>query len=176
MPELARTSKSVQQNIDSYWEGASGNFDLIKDAAKVRKWKCYRLSDGNWRCGPSRFVGYEGMHPEKYVMHKETPEGGLNGTETEYHLRQWTEDVREGSELHNKLYDVVENYLHVAGISVNRSARFSVLTHAPEDEGFEISDPNEDAMRALVTIAKLLPSTCRRALIRRLESIQEADT
>lgn len=175
MLNLARTARSVERNIDSYWEGAHGNFDLIKDAAKVRRWKCYRTSDGSWRCGPSRFVGYEGMHPERYVECKESPAGGLNGTETEYHLRQWTEDVKEKSELHDRLYDLVEDYLHLAGVSVNRSARFSILMRTADHEDIEPNDPNEEAMLALVTLAQLLPLSYRRALVRRLESLSDKD-
>lgn len=174
MPELAKTARSVERNIDSYWDGAHENFELIKDAAKVRKWKCYRASDGSWRCGPSRFVGYEGMNPKKYIQHKQSSAaGGLHGTETEYHLRQWTEEVKESSKLHDRLYNVVESFLHAAGVSVNRSARFSILTQT--NDYSEPEDPDEEAMKALFTLSQALPVSYRRALIRRLESLPDVD-
>ena len=111
MDDLAATADSVRQAIDRYWDGAHSNMDLIKDAARVKQWKCYRNQEGEWRCGPSRFVGYEGMTPDEYIMRKKSKDGGLNGTNTEYHLRKWTDSVSEDSELHWKLYGILADYL-----------------------------------------------------------------
>ncbi|SLN78077.1 hypothetical protein [Roseisalinus antarcticus] len=168
--DLAQSAESVKRNIDAYWLDGPIMPELIKDGPKAKQWKCYMTSDGYWRCGPSRFVGYEGMTPEEYLRRKGRADGGLNGTETEYHLRSWTEDVAPGSRRHDALYDIVSTHLEGFGVSVNRAARFSILPSEMEAEERE-EDPDMAAVNALVTLAERLDAQHRRSLIRRLDAL-----
>jgi len=168
--ELAETAESVKRNIDTYWMAGSEVPELIKDAAKAKQWKCYITAEGEWRCGPSRFVGYEGMTPLEYVRRKGSAKGGLNGTETEYHLRSWTEDVAPGSKRHDELFDIVADHLGLLGASVNRAARFSVVPNGIDAEETK-EDADMAAINALVTLAWRLDAQHRRSLIRRLQAL-----
>ncbi len=171
-PQLALSVESVKCNIDTYWVDGPATLELIKDGPKVKQWKCYITKDREWRCGPSRFVGYEGMTPAEYVRRKGRSDGGLNGTETEYHLRSWTGDVAPNSRQHDELFQIVSDHLNEFGVSVNRAARFSIL---PSDT--ETTESGEDAdaavVDALLTLAKRLEARHRRSLVRRLEALDQ---
>ncbi|WP_417599339.1 hypothetical protein [Pararhodobacter oceanensis] len=174
MSDLSKSADSVQRNIDTYWKTACAHPDLIKDAARVKQWKAYRTEDGEWRFGPSRFVGYEGMTPKKYVKRKKMgPEGGLNGTETEKHLKQWTEDVRRNSKLHHQLLDALADFLSEAGAKVGIGASFSVMMVEGSSEFLDTSDPDRDdiEVEALVTLSKRLTVAQLEKLIRRLNAL-----
>ena len=174
MADLTKSLNSVQRNIDTYWETACKHQDLIKDSARVKQWKAYRTKDGEWRFGPSRFVGYEGMTPKKYLKRKWMgAEGGLNGTETEKHLRQWTEDVRRNSKLHHQLLDALADFLGKAGARVGNGASFSVLMVEGSSEFLNTPDPSHDdiEVEALVTLSKRLTAAQLEKLTRRLEAL-----
>lgn len=174
MPSLSKSAASVQRNIDTYWETARAHPDLIKDAARVKQWKAYRTESGEWRFGPSRFVGYEGMTAEKYIQLKEMPyAGGLHGTETENHLRQWTEKVRQNQKLHHQLLDALDDFLSEAGVRVGSGANFSVMMVRGSSEFLDTSDTDRDdiEVEALVTLSKRLTAAQLEKLTRRLETL-----
>ncbi len=173
MVKLCKSAESVKSNIDCYWEGARKNPDLIKDAGKVRQWKVYRNNKGEWRFGPSRFVGYERMTPDKYVERKAARSGGLSGTETEQHLKQWTENVPKSSKLHVQLLDAVSEFLGEVDISVSRAASFSTLMVGSDSEFSEETQSSDVEVEALVTLSKRLTPVHLRKLTRRLEAIHE---
>lgn len=166
----AKSLESVKRNIDIYWETARENPDLMKDAAKVRQWKGYRTSGGGWRFGPSRFVGYEQMTPDLYVEQKKKG-GYLNGTETEQHLKQWTDGVTKNSDLYHRLLDTLTDFLGEVDIAVNRSARFSIFEVANQDELADPDNAGDREVEALATLSKRLTPTHLQKLMRRLEAI-----
>ena len=175
MPDLSKSPESAQRNIDTYWETACAHPDLIKDAARVKQWKAYRTEGGEWRFGPSRFIGYEGMTPKKYIKRKKMgPDGGLNGTETEKHLGKWTEDVRQNSKLHHQLLDALADFLSEAGVKVGSGASFSVMMVEGSSEFLDTSDPDRDdvEVEALVTLSKRLTTAQVEKLTRRLETLR----
>lgn len=174
MTDLSKSVDSVRRNIDTYWETACTHQDLIKDAARVKQWKAYRTEDGEWRFGPSRFVGYEGMTPKKYLKRKKMgAEGGLNGTETEKHLRQWTEDARRNSKLYHQLLDALADFLGEAGARVGNGASFSIMMVEGSSEFLNTPDPNQNdiEVEALVTLSKRLTAAQLEKLTRRLEAL-----
>lgn len=175
MADLATSPESVQRNIDAYWQTAHEHPDLIKDAARVKKWKAHRTKEGEWRFGPSRFVGYEGMTAKKYLKRKEKgPNGGLNGTETEVHLRKWTENVPHGTKLYHQLLDALEEFLAEADVKVGKGASFSLLSVEGATEVLDdIDQTYEDAeVDALVTLSKRLSGEQVQKLTRRLEALR----
>lgn len=175
MPKLTTSPDGVQDNIDRYWETAHDHPDLIKDAARVKKWKAYRTGEGEWRFGPSRFVGYKGMTAEKYVERKERADGGLNGTETEAHLRKWTENVPHGSKLHHQLLDALTEFLADAGLNVGKGASFSLLTVEGAADDLDAFDTAHDdaEVDALVTLSKRLSEAQMQKLTRRLDALRK---
>ena len=169
MPKLATAVESVLANIDRYWSEAQLVPDLVVDASKVKQWKCYRDDAGHWRCGPSRFVGYEGMDHIEYVTRKKDSDGGLNGTETENHLKRWTEPVSDKSQLHQELAELVGDYLQKAGVRINKSPSFSVVLPNKLIESKSDEDKERAIVDALMTLSKSLSNNARRSLIRQLE-------
>ena len=174
MVKLANSVECVQNNINEYWETAHQHPDLIKDAARVKKWKAYRTNKGEWRFGPSRFVGYNEMTADKYVKRKKRgADGGLNGTETEAHLRKWTENVPSGSRLYHQLHDALADFLAEVPLKVGSGASFSLLT--VESSGYDLdplgSTDDEAEVDALVTLSKRLNSVQLQKLMRRLEAL-----
>lgn len=175
MPKLTTSPDGVRDNIDRYWETAHDHPDLIKDAARVKKWKAYRTSENEWRFGPSRFVGYKAMTADKYVERKESADGGLNGTETEAHLRKWTENVPHGSRLHHQLLDALTEFLAEAGLKVGKGASFSLLTVEGAADALDVLNPAHDdaEVDALVTLSKRLSGAQMQKLTRRLEALRQ---
>lgn len=173
MPNLVTSAENVMQNIDRYWEGAHETPDLIKDATRAKQWKCYKDIDGKWRFGPSRFVGYEGMTPNEYVARKATSEGGLDGTETEDHLKlqKWTILIPEDSKLHFKLVKRLSKFLKKSDKNLNAAARFAVL--GADEEDLTIRDKNAEIVDALITLAAPLPEAYRQTLIRKLNLLEK---
>lgn len=173
MPNLSKSFESTLRNIDTYWETACEYPDLIKDAARVKQWKAYRTESGEWRFGPSRFVGYEGVTAKKYIKRKKMgPAGMLNGTETEKHLSQWTEDVRQNSKLHYQLLDDLDEFLSKADVKVGSSASFSVMLTVDNSELLDAYDSTKDdaEVEALVTLSKRLTEAQVEKLARRLQA------
>ena len=175
MPKLTISPEDVQDNIDRYWETAQEHPDLIKDAARVKKWKAYRTNEGEWRFGPSRFVGYKAMTAGKYVERKERADGGLNGTETEAHLRKWTENVPHGARLYHQLLDALTEFLAEAGFKVGKGASFSLLTVEGVADDLDLLNPAHDdaEVDALVTLSKRLSGAQIQKLARRLEALRQ---
>lgn len=174
MPNLSKSFESTLRNIDAYWETARDYPDLIKDAARVKQWKAYRTESGEWRFGPSRFVGYEGVTAKKYIKRKKMgPAGLLNGTETEKHLSQWTEDVRQNSKLYHQLLDELAEFLSEADVKVGSSASFSIMLTDDKSELLDTYDPTNDdvEVEALVTLSKRLTKTQVEKLTRRLQAL-----
>lgn len=175
MPRLTTSPQDVQDNIDRYWNTAHEHPDLIKDAARVKQWKAYRTNEGEWRFGPSRFVGYKSMTADKYVERKERTDGGLSGTDTEAHLRKWTENVPHGSRLHHQLLDALTEFLTEAGLKVGKGASFSLLTVAGTADDLDVLNPAHDdaEVDALVTLSKRLSGEQIQKLARRLEALSQ---
>lgn len=175
MPKLTISSESVQKNINRYWITAKKHPNLIKDAARVKQWKVYRTDKGEWRFGPSRFVGYEEMTAEEYVKLKQRSNGGLSGTETEAHLRKWTENVTHGSRLHYQLLDALNEFLADAGLKVGKVASFSLLSVDGAAVDLDAIDPvHDDAeVDALVTLSKRLSGAQLQKLTRRLGALRD---
>ena len=99
---------------------------------------------------------------------------GLNGTETEQHLKQWTEGVPKGSKLHEQMLNHLIEFLDKADVAINSSAHFSIVSGDGDFESTEASSPGDLEVEALTTLARRLTPTHRRKLIRQLEFIQEA--
>ena len=170
MPDLVSNISTLVVNIERYWAEAQQHPDLIEDAAKARQWKCVMGTEGTWRCGPSRFVGYEGMTHSEYVARKKDKDGGLDGTETEQHLRRWTDPVPKGSRLHFELVDVVGDMLGKSGIRINKSASFSTIRLSEIEFTQTPADREQDIITALVVLSKSLSERGVRSLIRRLDA------
>lgn len=167
MLEFATSVASVKRNIDTYWLHAHDHPDLIKDAVKAKQWKGYLHCEGRWRLGPSRFVGYEGMTVTKYLSRKGAKAGGVNGTETEAHLRGWGTAVSIGSAPYHQLLDALTDFLARSDVRVNKAAAFTLFE--PEENAER--DPLDLEVEALVTLSERLPPAYLAKLQRRLAAL-----
>jgi hypothetical protein len=168
MPDLVSTIDGLIENIDRYWREAQDHPELIADASKVRQWKCVIGDDGRWICGPSRFVGYKDMTPQTYLALKKDKDGGLDGTETEHHLRQWTDPAAPGSKIHGELIHALGSKLAKSQVALNRAAAFSTV-RATRILQKSHEDREQETIEALLVLSRSLTEDGRRALVRRLE-------
>src|ERR1700693_1402487 len=89
----------VLSNIARFREEVERSRALQKRLAYARSWYAYQDQEGQWRFGPSKFVGYDRMTAEGYI---ETAED-LDGRRTEAQLQQWFTAVDPESELGTQL-------------------------------------------------------------------------
>ena len=107
MNQLASSTDSVRDAICRYNKELKQCRDLVKRMSLVHSWYAIQEDDGNWKFGPSKWVGYKGLNAETYLNQSNKT---LDGRKTEAHLRQWFQEVNPTSELYVSLTAFLANY------------------------------------------------------------------
>lgn len=90
----------------------------------VRAWYAVPASDGTYRFGPSKFIGYEQMTADQYA--KEAPR--MDVRKTEARLEAWATELTEGDPEYHAVFSALEAFCFQHGAAPNRLARISVLS------------------------------------------------
>jgi hypothetical protein len=109
-----------------------------------------------WRFGPSKFVGYEGMTSVGYI---DTAED-RDGRRTEAQLQLWFKAVDPESELGTQLSSALYGFLAIAsnGKAPSTKMRINVPNDVHEKHfGATASDPHDILVATLIAAAKTLP-------------------
>jgi hypothetical protein len=151
---VASDLPGVLSNIARFGIEVERSRALQKRLAYARSWYAYQDEEGQWRFGPSKFVGYDGMTAEGYI---ETAED-RDGRRTEAQLQQWFTAVGQDSELGARLSSALYGFLAAYGKAPSTKMRISVPNdvHA-KHFGAAASDPHDILLTTLIAAAKTLP-------------------
>src|SRR5580698_10010497 len=141
-------------NIARFREEVERSRALQKRLAYARSWYAYQDQEGDWRFGPSKFVGYDRMTAEGYI---ETAED-RDGRRTEAQLQQWFTAVDPESELGTQLSSALYGFLASYGKAPSTKMRINVPNDVHEKYfGSTASDPHDILVATLIAAAKTLP-------------------
>jgi hypothetical protein len=144
----------VLSNIACFGTEVERSHALQKRLAYARSWYAYQDEEGQWRFGPSKFVGYDGMTAEGYI---ETAED-RDGRRTEAQLQQWFTAVDPESELGTQLSSALYGFLAAYGKAPSTKMRINVPNdvHA-KHFAVALADPHDILVTTLIAAAKTLP-------------------
>ena len=123
MNQLAFFPGSVRNAVYRYNNELKHSCDLSNRLPFVRSWYAIQDENGNWKFGPSKWVGYERLDVDTYLNQSNR---GLDGRETEAHLRQWFQVVDSTSELYDYLSSNLTAFLAKYDKSPNKIMRINV--------------------------------------------------
>jgi hypothetical protein len=151
---VASDLSAVLSNIARFDEEVRKSRALQKRLAYARSWYAYRDEEGQWRFGPSKFVGYERMSAEGYI---DTAED-RDGRRTEAQLQQWFRAVDPESELGTELSSALYGFLAGYGKAPSTKMRINVPNEVHEKHfGAIAPDPHDILVSTLIAAAKTLP-------------------
>jgi|SRR5947209_7754657 len=153
---VASDLRGVLSNIARFGTEVERSRALQKRLAYARSWYACQYEEGQWRFGPSKFVGYDGMSAEGYI---ETAED-RDGRRTEAQLQQWFTAVDPASELGTQLSSALYGFLAAYGKAPSTKMRINVPNdvHA-KHFGVTASDPHDILVTTLIAAAKTLPQS-----------------
>lgn len=123
MNQLASSTDSVRDAICRYNKELKQCRDLVKRMPLVRSWYAIQEDDGNWKFGPSKWVGYEGLDANTYLNQSNRT---LDGRETEARLREWFRKVKRTEKLYGHLSMSLTAFLANYDKSPNKLVRINV--------------------------------------------------
>jgi hypothetical protein len=151
---VASDLPGVLSNIARFGEEVEKSRALQKRLAYARSWYAYQDDEGQWRFGPSKFVGYDRMSAEGYI---DTAED-RDGRRTEAQLQQWFTAVDPESELGTQLSSALYGFLASYGKAPSTKMRINVPNEVHEKHfGGNASDPHDILVATLIAAAKTLP-------------------
>jgi hypothetical protein len=152
---VAEDVAGVLSNIAPFGEEVEKSHALQKRLAYARSWYAYQDEEGQWRFGPSKFVGYDRMTAEGYV---DTAED-RDGRRTEAQLQQWFTAVNPESELGTQLSSALYGFLARYGKAPSTKMRINVPNkiHETYFRATKTDDPHDILVATLVAAVKTLP-------------------
>ena len=168
-PPLASTPGMVTDAIFRFSDEVGRSPALASRLAYARAWYAAKSADGNWRLGPSKFCGYEGLDADSYV---DLSRENLDGRVCELQLQRWFHEVDPGSELYGVLSSELSAFLARYGKAPSRKMRINVRNEVYDDRVPLGTDGDNTALTDLiVAVAKLLSSSELDALRNRLKAL-----
>jgi hypothetical protein len=151
---VASDLPGVLTNIARFGEEVEKSHALQKRLAYARAWYACQDDDGEWRFGPSKFVGYERMTAEGYI---DTAED-RDGRRTEVQLQQWFTTVDPETELGTRLNSALYEFLARYGKAPSTKIRINVPNKVYETHfAATATDPHDILVATLIAAAKTLP-------------------
>ena len=134
--------------------------ELIRLLSGFRAW--YALLDettGEWRFGPSKWIGYVNMTLEDYISRNRHP-NGLGGRETEAVLRPWFPAPSAKDVQHASAKEALAASLARFQKVPSRAHRISIIRHG-QDVGADDHAADVDTAELLIRVGLRLPSPLR---------------
>ena len=163
MSKLVTSLDSALAGIDSMDGALNECPELAERLGQAHAFYVHERPGGELRFGFSKFVGYEGMTPEKYLRNYKA----LDGRNTEHALSHWFEEVRPNSRAYRDLFDRLSDWLAEYGkkprSGMNQQVRLMVVR--PEFRGGD-DEATEDRklLDLLIAVVDMLPTSQRHEL------------
>lgn len=129
IPPLASTRVAVIEAIRRFEVEVRRSPELAGRLSHMHCWYAVAGSDGRWRFGPSKFVGYEGLNADTYL---ELSRRGLHGQTTEAWLRgkRWFAELGPSSDRYRRVRQDLDRFLGRYGKAPRRGVRICVRSDA----------------------------------------------
>ncbi|WP_114944809.1 hypothetical protein [Microvirga calopogonii] len=153
---LASSADEVLKNIE-HFSRLAHDIDGQR-LSSARAWYATKVN-GEWKFGPSKFIGYSGLDADSYQrrgMKKE--DFPLDGRTTEGLLQQWFTEVEEGTELAEELRRKLNEFLAGFGKKPSIAARISVSKDYLRGDA---SAGDDELVKALAVIYRRLSAADR---------------
>jgi hypothetical protein len=153
---VASNPQNVLANIARFGEEVERNLALQKRLAYARAWYACQDANAQWRFGPSKFVGYDGMTALGYIESAED----RDGRRTEVQLQHWFTAVDPASDLGGELGSALFAFLAKYGKAPSTKMRINVPKAVHEAHfGAVARDPHDVLVDTIVAAARTLPSS-----------------
>lgn len=170
MPKIVTSERQALANIRRFARELDASPGLQGRLGFARAWYADKGSDGTWRFGPSKFIGYDGMTADEYL-----DDDARDGRRTEKQLAQWFEEVPEGTDLHEKLSGDLFALLDRYGKVPSAKMRINVLESVLLDYAAELNEEPRsdfgDEIQGILLVTSKWPKSAierlRKALARR---------
>lgn len=117
--QLVSGLAEARVNIDRYEHELANSPKLQANMSYARAWYGYLASNGSWRVGPSKFVGYVNNSAAAYLrLHRER-----DGRRTERALSTWFDKIEPGSGAYEDITAAVLRLFAEYGRAPNRLLR-----------------------------------------------------
>ena len=145
MLKMISSANEAIANIFKFETEVESSADLQARLSYARSWYAIKGTDGKWRFGPSKFIGYQNMDAKTYLEAAEKNE--TDGRRTEAQLQSYFEDWGTSDELNAALVSFLAKF----GKKPSTKARISIrkmglLTKYPAAD--------DEVVTAMAVIAK----------------------
>src|SRR4051812_17808454 len=106
MSILVTNPRDAISNVLRFEAQLARNSGLRARLAYARSWYAHPRDGGDWRFGPSKFIGYQGMTAKEYLN-----EESRDGRRTERQLGEWFVQVPAQDPLHDELNRALHAFL-----------------------------------------------------------------
>jgi hypothetical protein len=159
-------------NIRRFEAELKGSSELQARLAYARAWYADKDDKGQWRFGPSKFIGYQDIDAKIYLATAEE----TDGRRTEAQLQDWFHVVTADDPLQSELNAALVSFLAKYGKTPSTKARISVQRERRRlsfIRGARTDEKNETSnlVNLLVVVARSLPEEQFRQLRDQLEDI-----
>jgi hypothetical protein len=171
MAELVSSPQQVVDNVVRYSEHPDRLSDFI---AMTRAWYAVKHND-QWLFGPSKFVGYAEMTPERYLDaeysrndHGRVDAAGtvMDGRITEGIIRKWSQPIEPGHPLYAELSQALATFCARYKKKPNNRARLSVVV---VDQPEMLPELEDDLVALMIAIFRRLTPAQRSAFRRAVD-------
>lgn len=152
--KIVSRPETVIENIKKFGKEVQQCDALQERLAYARAWYAYQDDCGEWRFGPSKFVGYEHLNAGQYIRSAEQ----RDGRRTEAQLQKWFSTVDPSSELYGILSSALIAFLAEFDKAPSQKMRINVLSVGEKTKDSRM-DSNDVLVDLLVAVAKALPSS-----------------
>jgi hypothetical protein len=149
---IVSTLSQALANVDRFGRELEDSPELQGRLSYARAWYAHQADD-EWRFGPSKFIGYDGMTAAEYV--NDEPR---DGRQTENKLGQWFTEVPEDEPLFEELSKALTAFLGTYGKAPSAKIRISVANKFYEEYRAQ-GDTSLDRILGdlMIAVAKRLP-------------------
>ena len=170
MLKMVAVPAQALTNIRRFEVELKESSELQARLAYARAWYADKDDKGQWRFGPSKFIGYQDIDAETYLAAAEDSDG----RRTEAQLQNWFRVVDAGNPLQAELNSALVTLLAKYGKAPSTKARISVQRERRRLsflDGKRNDDTSDLVVDLMVAIARRLPEEQFRGLREQLEEI-----
>jgi uncharacterized protein (DUF433 family) len=141
--------------------GSDASLQLRGRLGQFHAFYAMKDSDGAWKFGPSKFVGYRNNSAENYMKNagrdrEDAPKGGADGRQTERRLAKWFVEVDRRSKLGRELFEKLDSFLSEFGGAARKGVRLNVMKS--DIESHEIVAATKAALTQRISVDPLICS------------------
>lgn len=163
MTDLVTTVTDALKAIRHLNESLPNHTELAERLGQAHAYYILERENEKPLFGFSKFVGYAGLSPEKYLKEYKS----LDGRNTEHALAPWFEELKHGSPTYQKFFEELTEWLAHYGKRPRGGEKQKVRLMVLRPEFSETGNSGKEDRRLLdliISVADLLPARQRHEL------------